>query len=163
MHIIGSCTGMAMYQDSNLLIFFQNVIKEEHITLQIVLLITGTLIISFTGMATMIVNILTQPKDRGQNKACYGIAEDLRILEITIIQNQDTAQFSSKLQEGKFVVLQQYSINEADGATYVRLTSGKSKVQCSILCQPEHLPASYTVNDLRSYFPVKIPITKTRP
>lgn len=79
-------------------------------------------------MTTMIINILTDPKDRGQNKSCYGIAEDLRIIEITIIQNEEGSSLASKLQKGKFVVLQQYTINNTDDATYLRLINGKSKV-----------------------------------
>ncbi|KAJ8018509.1 ATP-dependent DNA helicase PIF1 [Holothuria leucospilota] len=81
-----------------------------------------------TRMTTMIINILTDPKDRGQNKSCYGIAEDLRIIEITIIQNEEGSSLASKLQKGKFVVLQQYTINNTDDATYLRLINGKSKV-----------------------------------
>lgn len=75
----------------------------------------------------MIVKILTDPKQRGQNKACYALAEDLRILEITVVQNESSS-LASKLQKDKFVVLQQYNINDAEGATYVHLTTGKSKV-----------------------------------
>ncbi|KAJ8050303.1 hypothetical protein HOLleu_03452 [Holothuria leucospilota] len=99
------------------------------------------------SMAAMIVNVLTHPKERGHNKACYAIAEDLKILEVTIAQNEDssTSSLATKLQQGKFVVLQQYNINDAEGATYLRLTNGKSKIfqTGKTFHIPEHILESF--------------------
>lgn len=87
-------------------------------------------------MASMTINILTNPKQRGRNHACYAISEDERILEITILPPEEATSatpLATKLKKGSYLVIQHYNINERDGTTYVQLTSGKSKVNSKCL------------------------------